>query len=84
MCQALGELVPPSRKLVHAWAVQGAFDVAQLKSNRFELEWPPKSARRTSFPEMDRAAWFAPAEARQKILPGQRVFIDQLLARIGA
>jgi predicted NUDIX family NTP pyrophosphohydrolase len=78
----LGELTQPSRKVVAAWAVEGDFDVASLRSNTFELEWPPKSGRRANFPEVDRAEWFEPATARQKILPGQRDFIDRLLARI--
>jgi predicted NUDIX family NTP pyrophosphohydrolase len=48
------------------------------------LEWPPRSGRMQSFPEVDRAAWFTPDEARAKILPGQRPFIDRLLERLGA
>ena len=80
--QELGELVQPSRKIVSAWAVEGDFDVGTLTSNTFELEWPPKSGRRQSFPEVDRAAWFTPEEARQKILPGQRDFIERLLAKV--
>jgi predicted NUDIX family NTP pyrophosphohydrolase len=80
----LGELVQPSRKIVTAWAVEGDLDVAKLKSNSFELEWPPRSGRMVSFPEVDRAAWLAPAEARRKILPGQREFIARLLAALDA
>ena len=80
--QDLGELVQPSRKVISAWAVEGDFDPQTLKSNTFELEWPPKSGRRQSFPEVDRAEWFAPAQARRKILPGQSAFIDRLLARL--
>jgi predicted NUDIX family NTP pyrophosphohydrolase len=80
----LGELVQPSRKLVSAWAAEGDFDVGALKSNTFELEWPPKSGRKASFPEVDRAEWFSPADARRKILPGQSGFIDRLLAALGA
>jgi predicted NUDIX family NTP pyrophosphohydrolase len=80
----LGELVQPSRKVVTVWAVEGDFDVAGLKSNTFELEWPPKSGRKAQFPEVDRAEWFAPDQARQKILSGQREFIDRLMARVGA
>jgi predicted NUDIX family NTP pyrophosphohydrolase len=76
----LGVLVQPGRKIVTAWAVAGDFDVARLKSNTFEMEWPPKSGRKRSFPEVDRAAWFALDEARRKILPGQKEFIDRLTA----
>jgi predicted NUDIX family NTP pyrophosphohydrolase len=80
----LGELVQPSRKVVTAWAVEGDFDVTGLQSNTFELEWPPRSGRKAQFPEVDRAEWFAPAEARTKILSGQREFIERLLARVAA
>jgi predicted NUDIX family NTP pyrophosphohydrolase len=79
----LGELVQPGRKIVTAWALGGDLDPSALQSNRFELEWPPRSGRRQSFPEVDRGDWFSPAEARRKILPGQREFIDRLLRLIG-
>lgn len=77
----LGALVQPSRKEIIAFAVEGDFAVMALKSNTFELEWPPKSGRKKQFPEVDRAEWFNPAEARQKILAGQVEFIDRLMAR---
>ena len=79
---ALGDIVQAGRKIVTAWAVEGDFDPATLKSNEFELEWPPKSGRTASFPEVDRAEWFAPAEARRKILPAQSEFIARLLTVI--
>jgi len=79
----LGEIAQPSRKLVTAYAIEGDFDPATLTSNQFEMEWPPNSGRMQSFPEVDRAAWFTPEAARQKILPGQAPFIDRLLERIG-
>jgi predicted NUDIX family NTP pyrophosphohydrolase len=78
--QPLGELVKPGRKIVKAWAIKGDFDVATLKSNLFELEWPPKSGRKTSFPEVDRAEWFALEEASRRILPGQQEFLARLAA----
>jgi predicted NUDIX family NTP pyrophosphohydrolase len=78
----LGELVQQSRKKITAFAIEGDFDPSTLRSNTFEMEWPPKGGRMRSFPEVDRAAWFAPQEAREKILPGQRPLIDRLLARI--
>jgi predicted NUDIX family NTP pyrophosphohydrolase len=78
----LGELVQPSRKVIVAFAIEGGFDPSKLKSNRFELEWPPKSGLLQSFPEVDRAQWFTPDEAREKILPGQRPFIDRLIELI--
>ena len=76
--QPLGELVQPGRKIITAWAVEGDFDIATLKSNMFELEWPPKSGRRASFPEVDRAEWFSLDEARRRILPGQQEFLARL------
>jgi len=79
----LGVLLQPSRKVITAFALPGDFDPATLKSNPFELEWPPKTGRMQSFPEIDRAQWFAPGEAREKILPGQSPFIDRLLERLG-
>jgi predicted NUDIX family NTP pyrophosphohydrolase len=75
----LGEITQPGRKVVTAFAVEGDFDPALLKSNTFEMEWPPKSGRRATFPEVDRAAWFSPETASVKILPGQREFIARLL-----
>jgi predicted NUDIX family NTP pyrophosphohydrolase len=77
----LGELTQPGRKIVTAFAVEGDFDPATLKSNTFELEWPPKSGRKAMFPEVDRAEWFSPEIALQKILQGQREFITRLLER---
>ena len=79
----LGMLVQPSRKEVIAWAVEGDFPVAELKSNTFEIEWPPKSGRKKRFPEVDRAEWFSFDDARRKILPGQVEFIERLVDRIG-
>jgi predicted NUDIX family NTP pyrophosphohydrolase len=75
----LGELVQPGRKVVSAWAVEGDLDARGVKSNTFEIEWPPRSGRRQSFPEVDRAEWFAIPEARDKILRGQLGFLDRLL-----
>jgi predicted NUDIX family NTP pyrophosphohydrolase len=76
----LGRLVQSGGKVVTAFAVEGDFDPQALKSNTFEIEWPPRSGRRQSFPEVDRAAWFDLAEARRKILPAQAAFIDRLVA----
>jgi predicted NUDIX family NTP pyrophosphohydrolase len=79
----LGEVTQPGRKIVTAFALEGDFDPATLRSNMFELEWPPRSGRKQSFPEIDRAQWFAPAEARRKILAGQSELISRLLAALG-
>jgi predicted NUDIX family NTP pyrophosphohydrolase len=65
-------------KLVHAWAVEGDMDVALLKSNTFEMPWPPKSGNIQVFPEIDKAQWFSAEEALGKILPTQAAFIEEL------
>jgi predicted NUDIX family NTP pyrophosphohydrolase len=80
--EPLGEAVEPSRKRVIAYAVEGDLDVGAIRSNSVEIEWPPRSGRRLSFPEVDRAAWFTLDEAREKLLPGQRVFLDRLQERL--
>lgn len=67
-----------SGKVVLAWAAEGECDPASLTSLHVTMEWPPRSGRMQSFPEVDRAAWFAPEEARGRILPGQQPFIDEL------
>ncbi len=76
----LGEVTQPGGKVVTAWAVEGDFDVTKLKSNSFELEWPPRSGRLSTFPEVDRAQWFDPVEAKKRLLRGQSPFIDRLIA----
>jgi predicted NUDIX family NTP pyrophosphohydrolase len=78
----LGEIVQAGRKVVTAFAVEGDFDPTKLTSNTFELEWPPRSGRKATFPEVDRAEWFAPDQAREKILPAQRELIERLLGAI--
>jgi predicted NUDIX family NTP pyrophosphohydrolase len=78
----LGEVTQAGRKVVRAFALEGDLDVSRVTSNTFEMEWPPKSGRRQSFPEVDRAEWFSPAEARRKILSGQQPFIGRLLALV--
>jgi len=76
----LGEIVQPSRKMIRVFALEGDLDASDIRSNLFDMEWPPKCGRKQSFPEVDRAEWFTPDRARMKILPGQRPFIDRLLA----
>jgi predicted NUDIX family NTP pyrophosphohydrolase len=80
--QSLGELIQSGGKHVIAWAVCGNFDPQTLTSNRFEMEWPPRSGQMRSFPEVDRAAWFTVAEARERLLPAQTTLIDRLVDRI--
>jgi predicted NUDIX family NTP pyrophosphohydrolase len=55
------------------------WDPALIRSNTFEMEWPPRSGRRQTFPGIDRAAWFVIADARRRILKGQTVFVDRLV-----
>jgi predicted NUDIX family NTP pyrophosphohydrolase len=74
----LGELKQASGKIVMAWAFEGDCDPATMASNTFETEWPPKSGKMQSFPEVDRVAWFGTEEARRRIHPGQRGFIEAL------
>jgi predicted NUDIX family NTP pyrophosphohydrolase len=64
-------------KIVQAWAVEGDLDPADIRSNTFEMEWPPRSGRRRVFPEIDRAAWFTIPVARSKILRGQLPLLDE-------
>lgn len=74
----LGEVRQSGGKLVRAWAVEGDLDPASAVSNTFEMEWPPKSGRTQAFPELDRFAWFDITRAAQKIVAGQRAFLDRL------
>jgi predicted NUDIX family NTP pyrophosphohydrolase len=80
---ALGELRQRSGKIVHAWAVQSEFDITQLTSSPFDMEWPRGSGKMRSFPEVDRAAWFDIPEARRRILPSQAEFLERLLKAVG-
>ena len=78
----LAPLKQPSGKVVHAWAVQGDIDASSVRSNPFPMEWPPRSGKMQQFPEIDRGGWFTLDIAREKILNGQRGFIDQLERRL--
>ena len=78
---AIGSFRQPGGKIVTAFAVEGDFDVAALRSNTFTIEWPPRSGRQASFPEVDRAEWFSPAAARVKLLKGQVPILDAFLAQ---
>jgi predicted NUDIX family NTP pyrophosphohydrolase len=75
-----GALKQPSGKVVTAFAVGADLDIAEARSNTFELEWPKGSGRMREFPEVDRVGWFPVAQARAKLLKGQRVFLDRLMA----
>lgn len=80
----LGEIVQKSGKRISAWAFEGECDPSQLRCNEFELEWPSRSGRMQRFPEIDRVAWFGAAEARRRLLPAQRAFLDRLEQTLAA
>lgn len=69
-------------KLVHAWAVEGDVDADKIVSNTFRLEYPYKSGKWITVPEVDKAAWFSVEEARQKINPAQAALLDDLLMKL--
>jgi predicted NUDIX family NTP pyrophosphohydrolase len=75
----LGENRQRTGKMVRIWAREGDFDAAAAVSNDFEMEWPPRSGRMQSFPEIDRAGWFDVDTARTKLVPAQEVFLDRLV-----
>jgi len=75
---SLGEIRHQSGKRVYAWAFRGTCDPASIRSNSFEIEWPPKSGTRQKFPEVDRAAFFTVPLARQKILSAEEPFVIRL------
>ena len=85
---AAGDFIPlkpvrqKSGKTVHAFALEGDFDLSNFASNAFEMEWPPHSGKTQSFPEVDRIAYFKLATARRKILPAQRPFIEELVKQL--
>ncbi len=78
---SLGAIKQKGGKTVHAWAIAGDLpDDFVLRSNTFELEWPPHSGRRQTFPEVDRAEFFPEDRARRKINPAQIELLDRLIA----
>jgi predicted NUDIX family NTP pyrophosphohydrolase len=80
----LGEVRQKSGKLVRAWAIAADLDAEQIHSNEFEMEWPPRSGKRQTFPEVDRAQWFGLKDAREKINPGQVALLDRLSDAVGS
>jgi predicted NUDIX family NTP pyrophosphohydrolase len=81
--RALTPVKQPSRKIVHAFAVEGEVDADKIASNEFELEWPPRSGRTQRYPEIDRAAWFPLAEARRRVHAGLVPVLDELARVLG-
>jgi predicted NUDIX family NTP pyrophosphohydrolase len=78
----LGTVRQRNGKLVTCWAVEADLDARTIVSNTFEIEWPPKSGRRQSFPEIDRAEWFDVETARSKMIGGQDGLLDRLLEHV--
>ncbi|MBV9988612.1 MAG: NUDIX domain-containing protein [Chitinophagaceae bacterium] len=76
--KALSPIRQKAGKQVFAWAIAGDIDAAAIKSNSFEMEWPPRSGRRQQFPEVDKAGWFSIEAAKEKILPAQWPLIEEL------
>src|SRR4051812_18189950 len=81
---ALTPLKQPSRKTIHAFAIEHDLNADRITSNTFEMEWPPKSGKQQAFPEVDRAAWFKLEEARQRVQTGQIPVLDELARRLAA
>ena len=81
---ALAPIRQRGGKIVHAWAVKGDIALDGLASNAFTMEWPPRSGRMQSFPEVDRYGWFSLDEARAKINEAQRALLDELATLRGS
>jgi predicted NUDIX family NTP pyrophosphohydrolase len=81
-CIALAPVKQRSGKIVHAFALEADLDLAAFASNTFDIEWPPRSGRRQSFPEIDRVAYFTLPVAMQKIIPYQQPFLIELEKRL--
>jgi len=74
----LGDVRQSGGKVVTAWALEGDLDVSSIASNLVEIAWPPRSGQTLMVPELDRAAWFAPDEARRLVVTAQAAFVDRL------
>jgi predicted NUDIX family NTP pyrophosphohydrolase len=81
--EPLGEIRQRGGKRVLAFAVAGDIDALAIKSNTFEIEWPPKGGKMQAFPEIDRAEWFTLSAAHAKILASQRPLLDRLAELLG-
>jgi predicted NUDIX family NTP pyrophosphohydrolase len=86
--EIIGKFIPlelvkqKAGKLILAWAVEGDVDETKILSNTFEIEWPPKSGKMKTFPEIDKAEWFSTEVAKEKINPAQANFINELLGKL--
>ena len=72
-----------SNKIVTVWALEGSVDARRIQSNTFTMEWPPKTGKQQEFAEVDRAGWFSPVQAKQKLVKGQVELIDRLCDMLG-
>ncbi len=79
--QDLGAIKQKAGKVVQAWALEGDLDAANVRSNTFTMQWPPRSGQMREFPEVDKAAWFGVNQARERINPAQAAFLDRLTER---
>lgn len=79
----LGPIKQKGGKLVYAWAVEADFEIGEIKSNTFPLQWPPKSGKWIQCPEVDRAGWFSMAAAQEKILAAQWPLMEELAGLLG-
>lgn len=75
----LGSIIQKSGKTVTAWAIETDLDPAEVMSNTFAMEWPPRSGQQAEFPEIDRVEWASPARARAKLNPAQIALVDRLI-----
>ena len=81
---ALAPVKQKGGKLVYAWANEHDVDPSEIKSNEFEIEWPPKSGKKKLFPEIDKADWFDIKTAKEKMNAGQLPFIEELIKKLGS
>jgi predicted NUDIX family NTP pyrophosphohydrolase len=80
----LGSIKQKGGKVVHAWAIEGDLDPSAARSNEARMEWPPRSGRWVTFPEIDRVQWFEPADARRRIKDTQIPLLDRLAEQLGS
>jgi len=79
----LSPITQKSGKIVHAWAFAGDCDPSQIRSNTYSMEWPPRSGRIGTFPEVDRAGFFNLKQAKTRIIPAQAALLEELLRKLG-
>ena len=81
--EALEPVRQAGGKMIYAWSIEGNVDASALRSNKFSMEWPPRSGKKQEFAEVDRGAWFDLAAAQRKLLKGQKPLLEQLAQRQG-